>query len=705
MGDVDTSQQVDDLPPGFEPEADAPQGFEPEADVPPGFEPEAVQEGKPLLKRMDETATGALPEAARAVLGPLSQVASGVTEGVMGLGNLPLELVRFAGKKLGVDEKYLPQSTEDLNKWMQAQGITADDPKGGGGRILRTTGQAIGASAVPAAGVMTAANLSVKGGALMAPAVEAATKAPGAYVASEAATAASAGVGAGVAKEMFPNTPAAELIGSLTGSVIPSAAAGTIRYLLRGGEATRQTMVKNIAEFERAGMSPTVGMATERRVNQAVEAGLSILPASSGRMAAYSAKAANALAKNVDDISAGLAPQTTRSPDIAGRAIIKGLTGDGGFIERFRARWLTLEAPVAKAIKADAPIATPNTEKALAELGNAINSAAYPQVGKVAQAISKTISNGQMAYGNMRTWRSSVGSLIPDAWAASLPEGKLKMLYAAMSQDVRAALASSGNPAALKAFERANKYYTASMARMDSTLAPVLRSDIPERVFLTLERSGKEGPTVLNAVKRSLNKEQWDAVVATAFNRMGTAPAGAQTAEGTAFSIETFLTNWSKLAKNPGSLRALMHGTSLGPKFVDDMTHVANIAERYRQAGKVFSNPSGTARAIANVGLGSSLISSTFEGMLRGNWVPFQIVAGVAGAANLSARAATNPAFVRFLAQSSQVPAAKMPGLIARLGVDMQKASPDVQVEMAGFLASLSDAFDAKSRMENQTKK
>lgn len=672
-------------------EVELPEGFQLDEaaqseGLPEGFvldEGEAVEEKQPLLKRIDKALYDSSPEPVRAVVDALAQPASGVLEGVASVLNLPGSVVRALGDAVGVPTKYLPMSNQEINKEMTDAGVTVPTSKEGVGRVARRAGQEVGAAVTTAVPVLKAAELGVKGNALFRPAVEAAKQSAGKFAAAEIGTAASAGTGAGIAKEVAPESPAAEFIGTLVGAAAPTAAAGTVRSLVRGGDGTRKAMEQSVKEFAEAGVTPTVGMATRRRFNEAVESGLAILPGSSGRMAVYAEGTARKLYDRVDQLTSGLSP--LRSTDTAGAAIQSGIKN---YVSNFKGTWRKLDAGVAKYVKPDDVVPMAQTRAVMMELADPINVAAYPQIGSVAKRLDEISSGGSMRYIDLRTIRSSVGGLIPDSYASNLPQGQLKKLYAAMSNDLRSHLQST-NPKALAAFNRSNQYYTAAMSRLDERLAPLTASDIPERVFLALERSGHAGRTVINAAKRSIGKDNWDAVAATIFQRMGTATPGAQNMAGDTFSVQTFLTNWNKYGQNKGALDALLEGSSGGTKFVKDMNAVAKVAERFREAGRVFSNPSGTARAIANVGLGTSVMTS----LLTGNLKTAATILAVATSANMSARAFTNPHFVSFLARSTEMPAARMPGLIARLGVQLENEPEDVQVEMAALLDRLSDEF------------
>jgi hypothetical protein len=640
--------------------------------------------------RMNRAISDRMPDFVNQIADALGQPASGVLEGLAGMLNLPGSLVRAAGEKLGVDPSNLPMSAEEVKRAGVESGLTAEESDSAGGRISRRVGEEVGAALVPAGAVLKTAEMGRKGASLFKPAVEAAKAAPAAFAKAETGLAALGGLGAGTAKEIAPESKAAEITGLLIGTLAPAAAAGSVRRLVRGGDGTRRAMEKSVKEFAEAGATPTVGMATGRRFNESIEAGLAILPGSSGRMATYAEKTARQMYNYVDNAAAGIAP--IRSTDTAGTAIKGGIKD---YVRNFKNTWRALDAKVAKIVAPGISVRANNTRGAMVELADPVNAAAYPQLAKIAERLDDVSRGGVMAYKDLRTFRSSVGGLIPESYAANLPQGQLKKLYAAMTDDLRAHLRAT-DPKALAAFERSNKYYQAAMSRLDQRLAPLTTSDIPERVFVALERSGHAGPTVMNAAKRSIGKDNWDVVAATIFDRMGRASPGAQDAAGDVFSLNTFLTNWSKYGRNKGTLQALTQGTSGGAKFTHDMGVVAKVAERFREAGRVFANPSGTARAIANIGLGTSVAGSALAGQ---GGITLRIL-GIASGANMSARAFTNPKFVNFLARSTEIPAARMPGLIARLGSSMASEPEDVQVEIATFLDQLSDEFSVQGEAE-----
>jgi len=86
-----------------------------------------------------------------------SQAASGVFEGGAGLATLPLDLARWGMRKAGVPEEYLPYGSEAAKAGMQRIGLTQPAPTTGTERTLRTVGEHVGASAVPAGLALKAA--------------------------------------------------------------------------------------------------------------------------------------------------------------------------------------------------------------------------------------------------------------------------------------------------------------------------------------------------------------------------------------------------------------------------------------------------------------------------------------------------------------------------------------------------------------------
>ncbi|SAL09319.1 hypothetical protein AWB69_00021 [Caballeronia udeis] len=166
---------------------------------------------------------------------------------------------------------------------------------------------------------------------------------------------------------------------------LASAAVAPVKYLLRGGDSNAPAIAKAIDTFGKAGTSPSVGQATGGRVAQATESLLGKYPGGAGVMAKKADSQASEIGQQAEKIADSLSPNAT--PSVAGRAIEKGLTGPGGFVDRFKQGQKALYAKLDQYIKPQAPVAVSNTSKALASMNEDIDGA---------EALSKFFKNGKI---------------------------------------------------------------------------------------------------------------------------------------------------------------------------------------------------------------------------------------------------------------------------------------------------------------------
>jgi hypothetical protein len=223
----------------------------------------------------------------------------------------------------------------------------------------------------------------------------------------------------------------------------------------------------------------------------------------------------------------------------------------------------------------------------------------------------------------------------------------MKALYGALSEDLGGAV--KGNPKAESAWSRANNYTKAGMRRIESIESVIDKSGGPEAIFKAATANTKEGATTLRSVMQSLDDEGRKMVSATVLRRLGIAKAGVQGELGDQFSTESFLTNWNLLSKEA---KATLFDR-YGPQFRSDVDQIAKFTSNLREGSQVFKNPSGTAQATGQAATVGALAAS----IVTGNFGAAGAILGGVGAANLSARLLTNPRFVRWLAQTTKVPA------------------------------------------------
>ncbi|MBN3848519.1 hypothetical protein G3N58_17040 [Paraburkholderia sp. Ac-20342] len=510
---------------------------------------------------------------------------------------------------------------------------------------------------------------------------------------------------------------------------LAGAAMAPVKYLLRGGDGNAPAIAKTIDNFAAAGTTPSVGQATGSRIAQATESLLGKYPGGAGVMANKAETQASEIGDKVQRIADRLSINAT--PFVAGRTIEKGLSGPGGFVDRFKQGQKALYDRLDDFIKPQTPVDVTNTSKALASMNEDIQGAEalsrFFKNGKI-QDIESALksdtagtrpgvmvvpenpfagatgapkggytvpipggsSTNQLPYEAMKKLRTLVGNEITDGLAADVPRSKFKALYAALSKDLDAAAVASG-PDATKAMQRANAFARAGHARIDDILDSVAKKGAePEKLFASAVSPSdmQAGASKISAVMKSLSPSERDVVKSAFVRRMGLANAGAQNAEGDAFSSSTFLTNWNRMspqAKNvmfsskDGNLRASLDA-------------IAKTADRIKQGGKVLSNPSGTAPVVAATGLVSSV------GAAIGTGNP-QLAAGLltsAAGANLTARLMTNPRFVSWLARATKIQSVGLARqAVLSLGKTMQGEPSDVQDDAQRYAKAAAPSFVA----------
>ncbi|HDS1140081.1 TPA: hypothetical protein QDZ75_004157 [Stenotrophomonas maltophilia] len=284
-------------------------------------------------------------------------------------------------------------------------------------------------------------------------------------------------------------------------------------------------------------------------------------------------------------------------------------------------------------------------------------------------------AGGRLPYEAVKKLRTLVGQELQDAGLMSnFPRSKFKALYAALSEDLSGAAKEAG-PAATAAYNRANLYTRAGMKRVEDIESVIDRAGGPEKVFQAAMAGTRDGGTTLRAVMQSLPQDGQKAVTSAVIKRMGLANPGAQDATGEAFSAATFLTNWNRVS--PEAKRALFD--RYGKDFSRDVDRIARVADNVKSGSQVFANPSGTANRAAAMTYGAALVGSLFTG----GTAPLAL-SGIG--ANGVARILTSPTAVKWLARTTTMPRAAIPGTLNAMRVAGQESGDDALVELAGVL-------------------
>lgn len=488
----------------------------------------------------------------------------------------------------------------------------------------------------------------------------------------------------------------AGLSAGMAPAMIPAASSGLSRLMLRGGETGRQRVASNIDTFARAGTVPSVGQATEGRVGRGIESGLSKYPGGAGVMNNAAERQAQQMGQRIDDMVA----QGARGANsmTAGAAIVKGVTGENGFIPSFKARAGQLYDVVGQYFPPQTPIAATNTQSYLTKATTPIAGApnlsarlANKELDSLRQALDDDLmaqvnqaQQGMLPYEAIKALRTRIGEKIADAGISpDIPTAQLKRLYGALSQDINAAVQASGNRNAAQALSRADSFYKAGMKRIEQVSSVVERNGGTEKVFGAAMSGTRDGATTISAVMKSLDPEGQRMVASAVLRRMGKANPGNQNDLGEVFSSERFLTNWNTMDR---SARGALFNR-MGPEYVRNLDAIAKAASNIREGSKVFANPSGTSVGVAQMSAGAAFLYS----LAKMDFGTAGIIAGSTAGANLSARLMTNPRFVNWLAKQTQVaPGAIESQLLALERMGDANKDPDLKEAAKALRSDLS---------------
>jgi hypothetical protein len=488
---------------------------------------------------------------------------------------------------------------------------------------------------------------------------------------------AATGAGAGGVVREAGGSEGAQIGASLLGAVAPSvgiaAASETTRRVIRGGEAGRQEMERNIRDFSTAGTTPTIGQASPARGGKIIEARLRGAPGSVGVMSRQSGTQAEEIGKSVTRLADSLSPSA--GAEKGGRAIIRGITGDGGFMDRFRATTRALYDEVERLLPPDTAVPAQSSVAMLRSLTAPVRGAERTakvlqnaKVASIAKAFSDDLAanNGQLPYASLKALRTEVGNLMDDsALSPDVSVRQLSRLYGAMTEDMTRAAVATGDPATIRAANRANMFYRVGQARVEALQTALSReAGGPEAVYKAMFNNSREGGTTIRRVMQSLPEQQQKDFAAATLRRLGRANPSNQDEMGEVFSTERFLTNLNNMSAEARS--AIFD--RFGPTFRRDLESIAASTARIREASQIAGNPSGTGQAIAQFTGYGALGLSAVSSVAALDPTAFAAVSAALASTNVAGRAFTNPRIVRWMAKTTKAPTAALPSLMAQLG-------------------------------------
>jgi hypothetical protein len=426
-------------------------------------------------------------------------------------------------------------------------------------------------------------------------------------------------------------------------------------------------------------VTPTLGM--QNVGLGVVEAGLDKIPFSTGQIRKATDRAQTqmeaALDRSVDKVGV---PTTNTG---AGEA---AQTGAKAFVEDFQDKAEELFTSVDSKIGRNTFVTAPKTIGALQDLTR--YSSKYPNIdrflktpnfGRLLKDLEVDGALNALPYEALKELRSGIGRSIGklNGPMSSLPEAELKRLYGVLSEDMRSVAAGAGDDA-LKAFERANKFYSAGMDRINGALKRITKADTPEKAYdnilsLTTADSPRGSTAQLQQIKVSLPKEQWSTVSSTILRKLGEARVGQRGAPDASdfaeFSPSTFLTNWNKMDK--GAKTVLTSG-NIPQSARKELDNLALVAQRFKE--KPVSTGSAATNALLTFIAGVPTIGPVKTALIAGS--TFISAAAMTNAPFLKAvNAATAGNFTKLskLAQDGSAIGSEAATLLRLVGADQAK--------------------------------
>ena len=451
---------------------------------------------------------------------------------------------------------------------------------------------------------------------------------------------------------------------------------------ITGFGKTGTETAKRLQDYINAGVTPSLGQVTQKRGIQTVELILGNIPGGSGAISKVALSAQNQLGKKSLSIAEDLIGRSIPDEVVVGKNIINSLNGINNpksFVGMFNSRSGVLFGKLDKYIKADDLIDLTRKINPKTGLGGTIETLkklVSPVRGAEATStqfqnqfltellenLTKDVAknNGALPYSALKAIKQKIGKKLASFDILSdVDKAQLKLVYGALSEDLKIAAKKLGGSAAEKAILRANKFHEAGIKRIDDYLKPIIKIADPDRIASTLINSGKEGVTRLRAIKKSIlasegGQASYQVFLSNLIERLGRLQPG-QTLAGDfveasgKFSSESFLTNWSKLSD--AAKKELFSGSGWSKDLIKDFDRIVNISSYIRQSGRTFRNPSGTADRL----VGQGIIFGGGASALTGNPIFLLGVPLVMGTANLTAKLMTNPNFIKWLSQGIKI--------------------------------------------------
>jgi len=500
-------------------------------------------------------------------------------------------------------------------------------------------------------------------------------------------------------------TAAVNAIGPRLGELLSQGGRAVLNTLPSRGRVLADVLTRSNS----IGVDLPVGAATRSPAWQQAEKTVAVLPGGADVMdRAYNtaneqvSAAAQRMAQALGRPQPGAtgAPQTAQG---AGESMKQAATSAG---RRFETRQGDLYDNAEVLIGANTPTPVRNTARlgadVVAELSRAPEARGgvlNPVLSRIEGILNDAQASGGIPFEALRQIRTDIGVVLESPLlmqGTGTTDQQLRRVYGALSDDISAAARQAG-PDAERAMALADRYTRFHLGGANgrvppaATLQKIIDSGSDEAAFKIAMAGAKDGGTKLAQIRRNFTPEEWDTVAASVWDRLGTAKPGAQgfieTGGDSAFSPQTFVTNWNSLS--PESKAALFGGRRYAD-LRDEMNNIGIIAGRLAEAGSR-RNTSNTAQPILWSGLGLGVVNRLMEGEV--GQAAVALATGTV-APYAAARLMASPAFVRWLAGAPSVAYDQTAQHIAKLAA-IGKVEPELRSSIDQYIDVLRDAQTA----------
>lgn len=477
---------------------------------------------------------------------------------------------------------------------------------------------------------------------------------------------ATAGAGLEGAREIAPESTAAQLGGAAIGGLLPGAR-GTLASMLKVNP-------EKYTSFERAGLNPTLADVSDSRVlkgaqNALVEAPLTGSPITDS-ITKTKGEIESSFSKGLVQENAGeLAQKGLRSYQQRGQEVAHKL-------QRRMASHLPGDMPIPinktlSAIDSQIQFTTPEARQQFAA------SAVGKEYKKLTDIAAR--DNGTIPYQDLVYFRQTIDDQISNfgLMGLSKEQGALKNLRGQIQADIGNTFKQVG-PQAAKDFERFNKFYTAFARKNEDVINGLLKDKTATEAFRSITQDLKVDAGKADAVLKTLKGEQKQVFSQSLIRELGQSPQNE-------FNVANLATNFKKLEPRAQEIVLAPMTKEVQQQFRSTIDAI-DAMKGTLAAG----NPSGT----FNQGLRVSAGVGAFTNL--------PLTAGVLLGGNLSARLMTNPKFISWLAKTPELTDAAQVGKHIGALSGITKASPELAPDIARYLDSVESQEQSLSAAPNE---